>query len=384
MGKTTKLLLLDSLLQETHTILAMAVTSLSNRLGRLMLQPECLTHRLQVEWNSTSTGVPCLSPVVREPEKYRGVGGPQPLAPGPPPLALVFGWAGAKQSNLSKYSAIYGRHGCTTAQLALPTRMIWNDTERIPELMSNVLTDLDTVGVRERPVVVHCLSDTGIMCYQGMDIATKSSRLDIRGVVWDSCPGPRPEITLPRVAALLAVNWFCARKDGSTQSEALRSCYRLLMDRGWPQYLRRLQGLPLELSLMEGVWAGHFGQNHHLHYSDIPELFLYSNKDYYVSAKYLEREVMDRRRKAGKPFTAVRFQGTRHVQHYRKHKDQYEAVVTEFLRKSFGQVEDIEEVEEELGIIQRDRRAIEEVPQSSGAMERGHQPSALTNHSFGV
>merc|ERR1712080_194716 len=129
-------------------------------------------------------------------------------------------------------------------------------------------------------------------------------------------------------------------------------------------------GLPVELSLMQGVWAGHFGQNHHVQYSHILELFLYSNKDFYVSAKYLEREVIDRRRKQGKPFTAVRFQGSRHVQHYRKHKDQYEAAVTEFLRKSFGRVEEMEEMEEEE----------EEV----GIMERGVQPSVLPNHSFGV
>merc|ERR1712080_494872 len=123
--------------------------------------------------------------------------------------------------------------------------------------------------------------------------------------------------------------------------------------------------------------GGTFGQNHHVQYSHIPELFLYSNKDFYVSAKYLEREVIDRRRKQGKPFTAVRFQGFRHVQHYRKHKDQYEAAVTEFLRKSFGRVEEMEEMEEEeeeVGIIQRGRRA----------MERGPQPSVLSNHSFGV
>lgn len=354
----------------------MAVTTLGSRLGRLTLQPECLAHRLMVEWNSTSAAVPVLSPVVREPEKFRGRGGPKPLAPGPPPLVLVLGWAGASQANLAKYSGIYQRQGCTTAQLALPTRLVFTDTEQIPEIMSSVLTDLDSVGVRERPLVLHCLSDTGAMCYQGLDLSTRAARLDIRGVVWDSCPGPRPEITIPRVAALLAVNWFCARKDGDNVPEALRSCYKLLVDRGWPNYLRKLQGLPVDLSLMEGVWAGYFGRDHYLQYSNIPELFLYSNKDFYVSAKYLEKEVIDRRREAGSNFSAVRFQGSHHVQHYRKHKDQYEAAVKDFLSKSFGRVEEIEEVEEEekVGIIQRGRRV----------MERGPQPSSLPSHSFGV
>merc|ERR1712226_814205 len=168
-------------------------------------------------------------------------------------------------------------------------------------------------------------------------------------------------ITIPRVAALLAVNWFCARKDGDNRAEALRSCYRLLVTRGWPNYLRKMQGL----------WAGHWGRDHHHHYTHIPELFLYSNKDFYVSANYLEREVISRRRKEGSDFTAVRFQGTRHVQHYRKHKVQYEAAVRDFLMKSFGSVEDVEEleemeeVEEKVGIIQRGRNAMEPPPSQS-------------------
>ena len=86
------------------------------------------------------------------------------------------------------------------------------------------------VGIRERPLLVHCLSDTGIMCYQvfwifqryvarnapragfnfssqGLQLATRG-KLDVRGVVWDSCPGPRPEITIPRfLMVALVFNW---------------------------------------------------------------------------------------------------------------------------------------------------------------------------------
>merc|ERR1711974_300853 len=107
---------------------------------------------------------------------------------------------------------------------------IFRVTEEVPEVMSEVVDQLEEVGIRERPLLVHCLSDTGIMCYQGLQLATRG-KLDVRGVVWDSCPGPRPEITVPRVAALLAV-----------------SSYRLLIDRGWPNLVRRLQGKQLELS----------------------------------------------------------------------------------------------------------------------------------------
>ena len=40
----------------------------------------------------------------------------------PPPLVLVFGWAGASDKNLDKYGLVYRSAGCTTAQYILPTR----------------------------------------------------------------------------------------------------------------------------------------------------------------------------------------------------------------------------------------------------------------------
>merc|ERR1739844_864203 len=74
------------------------------------------------------------------------------------PIALIFGWGGSSHKNVEKYSSIYSKSGCTTVQYVLPTR--------------------------------HLFRDTGVMCYQGLDIAVKRSNksLDIQGVVWDSCP----------------------------------------------------------------------------------------------------------------------------------------------------------------------------------------------------
>ena len=78
-------------------------------------------------------------------------------------------------------------------------------------------------------------------------------RINIRGVVWDSCCGPRPEITIPRVAALLVVNWFCCRRDKMTYGESFNDCWRLLMDRGWPGLLDKWRGKEVALSLINGM-----------------------------------------------------------------------------------------------------------------------------------
>jgi len=336
-----------------HLTHSMAASKIATKLGRSLLPTESLgTHRIVIDGNtrvSAGPAVPAVSPVVTEPGPGRGVSGPW----GPPPLTLLFGWAGASHRNLAKYSSIYQGQGCTTAQLTLPTRHVFKDTEEIPEVMAGVVDQLECVGVRERPLIIHCLSDTGAMCYQGLDLATRGSRLDIRGVVWDSCPGPYPEITLPRVAAFLAINWFCARRDGENLEGALASSYRLLIERGWPNYLRKLQGKPVDLSLMEGMWAGYFGRDHYLQHPDIAELFLYSNSDFYLNHKYLETEVLHRRRKEGANFSATRFRGSAHVQHYRKNKAGYEAAIASFLRSTWGLEE---EEQEEERVLVRGRR----------------------------
>ena len=41
-----------------------------------------------------------------------------------------------------------------------------------------------------------------------------------------------------------------------------------------------------------GVWAGHFARDHCLERRRTPELFLYSNNDYYLSYHYLEQMVL--------------------------------------------------------------------------------------------
>jgi len=79
----------------------------------------------------------------------------------------------------------------------------------------------------------------------------------------------------------------------------------------------------------------------------VEELFLYSNTDYYLPQKYLESEVLEKRRRQGAKFSATRFSGSAHVQHLRKHPAKYEAAVVDFLKRTMSTVEE-EEVEEEV------------------------------------
>ena len=56
----------------------------------------------------------------------------------------------------------------------------------------------------------------------------------------------------------------------------------------------------------QGVWSGHFGRDHFQLHKEVEELFLYSNSDYYLPQKYLESEVLEKRRREGARFSATR------------------------------------------------------------------------------
>ena len=123
------------------------------------------------------------------------------------------------------------------------------------------------------------------MCYQGMMVNIKDSmkdmkninmvkRINIKGVVWDSCPGrqrsirnglekrimisflffvgPRPEITVSRVPVYLLVNLMCCLRDKMSIAETMSSSYKLLRIRCLPGLLRRWRGEEVELSLIDG------------------------------------------------------------------------------------------------------------------------------------
>jgi len=263
------------------------------------------------------------------------------------PVAIIFGWGGASHKNVSKYSSIYYKTGCTTVQYILPTRHLFRDTDQIPDIMENILEQLDDMGLVGfgSPTFIHCLCDTGVMCYQGMDIAMKRSgrSLNIKGVVWDSCPGPYPEVSFVRYTVFTVVFLLCCARDwaqgDATLLDFFRSIYFLVAHRIIPSIKKKIDGIPITFGLIQGVWAGHFARDHCKSRKMIPELFLYSNNDYYLSFQYLETMVLDIRQRTKSPFRAVRFSGSPHVAHLRHFSVKYKQEIADFLagHMKFGQ-----------------------------------------------
>ena len=73
------------------------------------------------------------------------------------------------------------------------------------------------------------------MCFQGLNIATFSQGFPLtpRGVVWDSCPGPRPVVTIPKGLVLCIINWLSRMRDGMSVGKAVAT--RSVQARGQKQ-----------------------------------------------------------------------------------------------------------------------------------------------------
>lgn len=54
------------------------------------------------------------------------------------PLVFLFGWAGATQKNLRKYTQIYQKAGCHTLGYNLPGRFVFIDTSEVPTIAKEI------------------------------------------------------------------------------------------------------------------------------------------------------------------------------------------------------------------------------------------------------
>ena len=102
---------------------------------------------------------------------------------------------------------------------------------------------------------------------QGLTIASalQDSPLNPRGLVWDSCPGPRPHVTIPKGLVLCIINWLSRMRDGMSLVEAVRSSaddFRVL---AWRNYLRRLRGQEALISTMDNTWTGAWARDLNCH-----------------------------------------------------------------------------------------------------------------------
>ena len=178
---------------------------------------------------------------------------------------------------------MYRNLGCGTLQYILPTRFIFKHSEQTHEAVEDIAKYIRERGV-STPIAIHCLSDTGCMSFQGLSIASviQGAPLYPQGIVWDSCPGPRPHVTIPRGLILCIINWMSRMRDGMSMGQAVSSSGDDFYHLAWKNYLRRLRGEETVISTMDNIWTGYWARDLKC---SIHEMFLYSKSDFYTPYK---------------------------------------------------------------------------------------------------
>jgi len=248
-----------------------------------------------------------------------------------PPVVVVLGWAGASHKTLSKYSQLYNRRGLTTAQFVLPPRFLFRHVEQAPEALDDVARFLKEQNA-ETPVIVHCMCDAGTISFQGLSIACEARGLALSpvGIVWDSCPGPGPLLTIFRSFAFSFIVIFSRMRDRMGLGRAIVSSYADIRDNVWRNFLRKLRGLEAEISTMDGVWSGFWARA-----LPVParEVFIFSNNDFWTPCKYVLEECIPDRRSVAKSVAVLHLDKSPHVGHLKSHPGEYSQSIQHMLEQ---------------------------------------------------
>ena len=63
-----------------------------------------------------------------------------------------------------------------------------------------------------------------------------------------------------RCIAPPAVNYICSRRDGMSRRDAFREAYMFFLIKLIPNLIRKIKGVPSDLSLIDDTWVGHFAR----------------------------------------------------------------------------------------------------------------------------
>jgi len=240
---------------------------------------------------------------------------------------LLFGYAGSSFRQLDKHSKLYNSLGYKTLSCILPIEnMFHNDNKKISAFSRSVLDRVTEEGIRS--VATVAFSNNGTAVYQHLVTQMTDHPHDLRviGSVFDSGPGPSQLPYNPKTSDI--TNSFGRRPPGRL---FLTLAYLGVNKANGLSLLENLKLVIRQQRLMSrdpGVsWCGHW-----MKYEDPntwPVLFIYSEADKLIPARYLDTVVdknMERRR-----VEFWRIRDTNHVAALKKYQDKYIETVKTFL-----------------------------------------------------
>ncbi|KAF2881471.1 hypothetical protein ILUMI_24707 [Ignelater luminosus] len=241
------------------------------------------------------------------------------------PIVLLFGWAGCQDKYLSKYSQIYEDRGLITLRYTAPVKYLFWKRHHLLNLGDRIVKLLVDMNFESHPVIVHCFSNGGAFLYQNFSVALgKSSKpIELKGVIFDSAPGPRRILSLFRAMSAIIGGSFLF----NIPVTVLVTAFLIIM---W------------EYDIIKSYFFPDNFQSDPFEYlkrevNKCPQHFIYSKADTLILYTDVEN-FMEKRKQNGAEITSLRFDASPHVKHYTHHREEYITSVCNFLTKCLKKV----------------------------------------------
>lgn len=259
---------------------------------------------------------------------------------------VVFGFAGSPRVQVEKIAAVYQEQGHTTLACVLP--QLDTFTYNMPNIRAcahQVLRAAEEEGAQQ--VVCHSLSNNGSILYQQFVAAVQEEgRLEVRGAVFDSAPGPlglqniQKYWRLDTLPALEGLNRRIERWSPRHQTPLFLPFHLVGVDLANRKPLATvLSNLAFQLRVLPSTWRGSrrvpwCGAYMKEHEDQAwPLLFIYAKNDALLSWRYVE-EVVRRQQARGRKVLTTRFETSGkggHVAHLKYHPEEYKQAVAHLL-----------------------------------------------------
>lgn len=191
---------------------------------------------------------------------------------------------------------------------------------KAPEVAKKLLEVLIEMSLSDHPVLFHIFSNGGCAIYNAMREELKSNEefeeIVRLGVVYDSAPG-RPHLT--RQIGVV----FTGYQPGLLTT-LMKVCYMAFGFIGYSfDKVLRMFGMSLRKTIYDKMLYSQDG---------CPELYLYSEADEIILSTDID-ELIACRRLQSVDIVTKRWSDSQHVQHLRKHKEEYVKACYDFLHK---------------------------------------------------
>lgn len=242
------------------------------------------------------------------------------------PVIVLLGWGGCKERHLSKYTSIYGKHGCTTLMYIAPMEMLISVNPRKilttnAKKLVNLLEDMDLI---EKPLFFHCFSNGGALMYDLIkEVLLKRDEIyNVRGCIFDS--GPTEFGLLYMCRTLLVIFQNETFKKYVNSIVIFLYLYILFLYNWMLSYFYDNQDILKKISLWHSLV---------LESNICPQLFLFSKEDTICNYKSIQKFIELRKNKDVK-VDFYMWNKTPHVSHFRYFPDQYARIILDFVTRN--------------------------------------------------